>query len=78
MAPRFNTCGEEGQVIVGLVTSFGVTVNEQLLELLEASVTVKVTVTGLVPETNVPAAGLCVTTSALVAVQLSLTVAEPV
>ena len=52
--------------------------NVQLLELLEASLTVSVTVTGLVPETTVPAAGLCVTTNKLVAVQLSLTVAMPV
>jgi hypothetical protein len=52
-----------------------VTVKEQLEELLEASVAVRVTVVVPVPPTEVPGAGVCVITMAPPEEQLSVTTA---
>jgi hypothetical protein len=54
-----------GQVIVGRVVSTRFTLNVQFAELPEASVTVKVITVVPTPDTAVPTAGDCVTTSVI-------------
>src|SRR5690606_25116328 len=64
-----------GQVITGAMLSMRFTLNVQVEVLPAASVTVKVTVVVPTPETEVPAAGDCVTEAT---VQLSAAVASEV
>jgi hypothetical protein len=61
----------------GGVTSCGVTVKEAVAVLPDASVAVKDTVTGSVPDKAVPGAGLCVNVMASAGETSSVTVAKP-